>query len=224
MNHLHPRTKQFLALTLATALPAGLIFFRIAYTGKPTYDFLLWNLFLAWLPLLFAWFARRSAPKNRLLALVSAMAWLVFLPNAPYLITDIKHLVRGSNIPILYDVTMLFSFALLGLVMGLTSLNWMQEGVQNRLGVWPARIFSIAVITMASFGIYMGRFLRWNSWDVITNPGPIFLEIARIVHHPLANRAIWANVALLTVILLFAYCLFTILPMLSNRSLQREIS
>lgn len=79
-------------MTLATGLPAGLIIFRMAYTHKITYGFLLWNLFLAWLPLALAWFSRQTAPRSRLLAALSTFAWLAFLPNAPYLITDIAHL------------------------------------------------------------------------------------------------------------------------------------
>ena len=77
---------------------------------------------------------------------------------------------------------------------------------------------------MTSFGVYIGRFLRWNSWDILANPGPLFLEIARIVHHPVAYRSIWAHVALLTVALLFAYGLMTLLPLLSRDALRGEPS
>jgi len=207
-----PRTKQFLLLTLAAGLPAGLVFFRMAYTGRIIYGFLLWNLFLAWLPLLFAWIARMAAPRSRVLGLLAAAAWLAFLPNAPYLITDIAHLRPTGDIPYFYDVVMFFSLALTGLTLGFASLRWMQEAVQQRWGLWLSRIFAASVIALASFGVYIGRFLRWNSWDIITHPGPLLLEIARIVHNPIANRAIWAHVALLTVTLLFAYGLMLMLP------------
>ena len=207
-----PRTKQFLLLTLAAGLPAGLIFFRMAYTNTLLYDFLLWNLFLAWMPLLLAWFARKIIARSRMLALLAAAAWLVFLPNAPYLITDIAHLHPRNDIPYFYDVVMFFSLALTGLVLGFASLRWMQEAVQQRWGLWLSRIFAAGVIALASFGVYIGRFLRWNSWDIVTHPGPLFLEIARIVHNPIANRAIWAHVAVLTVTLLVAYGLMLMLP------------
>ncbi len=222
--HLHPRTRQFLVLTLAAGLPAGLILFRMHYTDSIVFGFLLWNLFLAWLPLLFAWFALRSAPRSRLLALFSAAAWLAFLPNAPYLITDIAHMRPLDDIPYFYDVVMFFSLALTGLALGFASLAWMQETIWTKLGVWPARAFAAGVIALASFGVYIGRFLRWNSWDILINPGPLFLEIARIVHHPLAHRSIWAHVALLTVALLFAYGLLTILPLLSRQTFNGELS
>ncbi len=207
MTHLHPRTKQFLALTLAAGLPAGLVFFRMVYTHSILYDFLLWNLFLAWLPLFFAWLARGAARQRPLPGLFSAAAWLAFLPNAPYLITDIIHLRPMGDIPYFYDVLMFFMLALTGMALGFASLAWMQEGVRARLGAWPAHIFAAGVIALASFGMYIGRFLRWNSWDILAHPGPLFLQIARIVHHPLAYRSTWAHVALFTVTLLFAYAL-----------------
>ncbi len=220
----HSRTLQFLALTLAAGLPAGLFLFRVFHTGHYTHGFLLWNLFLAWLPLLFAWFALKIAPKSHLLALFSAAAWLAFLPNAPYLITDIIHLRPIGDIPYFYDVVMFFSLALTGLALGFASLAWMQGVVRAKLGVWPARVFAVTVIAMTSFGVYIGRFLRWNSWDILTNPGPLFLEIARILHHPVAYRSIWAHVAVLTVVLLFSYGLLSIIPGLPDRTLQGKMS
>jgi uncharacterized membrane protein len=207
------RNKQFLALTLSAGLPAGLVFFRMAYTGSIIYGFLVWNLFLAWLPLLFAWFTCMIAPRSRVPALMAAAAWLAFLPNAPYLITDIAHLHPIGDIPYFYDVVMFFSLALAGLALGFSSVAWMQTAVRERMGVWPARLFAAGVIAMASFGVYIGRFLRWNSWDILIHPGPLFWEVARVLHHPATHRAIWAHVALLTVVLLFAYGLMIILPL-----------
>ena len=80
------------------------------------------------------------------------------------------------------------------------------------------------MIALTSFGVYLGRFLRWNSWDILTNPGPLFLEIARILHHPQAYRSIWAHAALLTVILLFAYGLLVFFPVISEKSLRDKTS
>ncbi len=222
MPGFHHKTRQFLALTLAAGLPAGLILFRMAYTGSPLYGFLLWNLFLAWLPLFFAWFSRRIAAKSRALALLGAAAWLAFLPNAPYLITDLIHLHPVGDIPYFYDVVMFFSLALTGLALGFASLAWMEGAVRVRLGVWPARIFAAGVIALASFGVYVGRFLRWNSWDILTHPGPLFLEIARIFHHPVAYRVIWAHALMLTVTLLVAYGLLVMLASLSQPHLKAE--
>ena len=222
--HLHSRTWQFGILSLAAGLPAGLVLFRMVYTGSIIYGFLLWNLFLAWLPLFFAWLALSLRPRSRVLAAFGVLAWLAFLPNAPYLITDLIHLRPIGDIPYFYDVTMFFSLALTGLALGFASLAWMQEAVRAWLGVWPARIFAVGVIGLASFGVYIGRFLRWNSWDVLTNPGPLFWEIASIVHHPRVYRATWAHVAVMTVMLLVAYVLLPLASGLPGRMLHEERS
>jgi uncharacterized membrane protein len=223
INHT-PRFKQLLALTLAACLPAGLVLFRVAYTDSIRYSFLLWNLFLAWLPLLFAWFARYIEPKSRLLALVSVAAWLAFLPNAPYLITDIAHLHPVGDIPYFYDVVMFFSLALTGVVLGFASLAWLQEAVEERLGLWPGRLFAAIVIAMASYGVYLGRFLRWNSWDVLAHPFQILFDVLHIAYHPVANFSILAHSAMLTVMLIFAYALLSFLPNFSGKAFSRELS
>ncbi len=230
MSRFLPHTRQFLALTLAAGAPAGLILFRMAYTHTILYGFLLWNLLLAWLPLLFAWMATLAYARGRarergawghwLLALTSALAWLIFLPNAPYLITDIAHLRPFDHIPYFYDVTMLFSLALTGLMLGFASLAWMQEVVRERWGRWPARGFAVSVIALASFGVYLGRFLRWNSWDILIQPNALFRQLLDILHNPLTHRTIWAHVAILTVTLLVAYGMMTLLPAILSSPIQ----
>ena len=213
MNQLHSRTRQVLLLSLAAWLPAGLVIFRMMRTHGPAYSFLLWNLFLAWLPLVFAWLALKIQPKRPFLALLSALAWLLFLPNAPYLITDLAHLRPRGDIPYFYDVTMLFTVTLMGLALGFTSLLWVQQEVARRFGRWMSILFAAGVIALSSFGVYLGRFLRWNSWDVVTHPTALLLEIARMVHHPIRYDSTWAHVALFTVSLLFAYGLMLMLPL-----------
>ena len=131
---------------------------RSAYVGEVTGTFLLWNLFLAWLPLLFAaiavWIERRSL----LLAILPAAAWLAFLPNAPYLVTDLMHLASDGRVPVLFDTVMLFSFALYGLALGLVSLRWMQTLVTRRWGRW------------LGWGFVLGVTGRGRLWHL---PGPL---------------------------------------------------
>ena len=111
----HPDTHwALLRLLAASALPVFLLMARVFYTGRITYIFLIWSLFLAWLPLLFAYLSVRLGFKRRLAGLW-ALAWLLFFPNAPYIITDIMHLPNVGGVPILYDVVMLFAFAMVGI-------------------------------------------------------------------------------------------------------------
>jgi len=129
-----------------------------------------------------------------------------------------------EEMPYFYDVVMFFSLALTGVILGFASLAWMQEAVEEILGLWPARLFAVTIITMASYGVYLGRFLRWNSWDVLIHPFQILFDVLHIVHHPVANFSILAHGALLTVVLLFSYALLSILPLFSPKTLHRELT
>jgi uncharacterized membrane protein len=190
-----------------TTLPLLLMAGRVAYTGSLTHTHIVWNLLLAWLPLAFAYLAVRPRPTPLPLRLAYCLAWLLFLPNAPYLVTDMIHLTYGSGIPLLYDVVLLFSAALCGIV----SLRWIQAAVAARLGTWPGRLFVLASLGMAGFGIYLGRYLHWNSWDIVLRPVALARDIWLHVSHPIQHWHAWALALLFAALLSFAYGLLAIL-------------
>jgi uncharacterized membrane protein len=194
-----------------TAVPVLLMAGRVTYTGSLTHANIMWNLFLAWLPVAFAYLAVRPRVTSRLLRLAFCLAWLLFLPNAPYLITDLIHLPYGGGIPILYDVVLLFSAALSGLALGLVSLRWMQAAVAGRLGVWPGRLFGLAALGQAGFGVYLGRYLRWSSWDVLLKPVALAQDIWLHLLHPIQHWQAWALALLFALLLAFAYGLLATL-------------
>ena len=194
-----------------TTLPILLMAGRVAYTGSLTHTHMVWNLFLAWLPMGFAYLALRPRATPRPVRLAFCLAWLLFLPNAPYLVTDMIHLPYGGGIPILYDVVLLFSSALCGLALGLVSLRWMQAAVASRLGAWSGRLFGLAALGMAGFGIYLGRYLRWSSWDVVLKPVALARDIWLHVIHPVQHWQAWALAFLFALLLTFAYGLLTTL-------------
>ena len=113
---------------------------------------------------------------------IAAFLWLMFFPNAPYILTDFQHLAhRGfQDPPVWYDVMMLFWFALTGLMLGIVSLFLMQEIIRRAFGRWLGWTFVAVVTVLSSPGLYMGRFLRWNSWDILRNPTGI---AARSITH-----------------------------------------
>ncbi len=196
-------------LMVASALPVAMLFARILYTGQITYGFLVWNLFLAWLPLIFAYLTLRAFPHRRLTALLFAVSWLLFLPNAPYLVTDLMHLHRSGDNLILYDAVMLFTLALSGLMLGAVSLRWMELAVARRFGPWSGRSFVLIVLGLTGFGIYLGRFLRWNSWDLITNPLSLLQDILPHFMYPVEYWRTWAMTLLFALSLSFVYWLLT---------------
>jgi uncharacterized membrane protein len=179
-----------LALILASGACVALLLARAVVTGNPRYGFLVWNLCLAWLPLIFALLAEdhyrtASAQNWRFGAL--AGAWLLFFPNAPYIFTDLIHLTTRYYAHIWVDLTLILLCAITGLVLGFVSLYLMQSVVEQMLGRAGSWLFIAGVTALTSFGIYLGRFMRFNSWDVVTHPVQLYRGIGGLVADPLAN-------------------------------------
>ncbi len=199
----------------ATVFCVALLRFRASVTGSAHYAFLTWNLFLAWIPFGIAYVAYTTSISRRWLYViipVSAFLWMIFFPNAPYILTDFQHLsYSGSDIPVWYDVILLIWFSFTGLFLGLVSLFLMQEIVRRKFGRWFGWGFVVVVTALTSIGIYMGRFLRWNSWDILgkpRRPGPVHPVLSDQPHAPLAGLFQPVR-ALLPVCLPAPVCLWT---------------
>ena len=208
-------------LLACTTLPVLLMAGRVVYTGSLTHTHMMWNLLLAWLPVAFAYLAVRPRATPGSIRFVFFLGWLLFLPNAPYLITDLVHLHRGGEIPLLYDVVLLFSAATCGLAVGLVSLRWMQVAVSARLGVWLGRTMSVTALGATGFGMYVGRYLRWNSWDVLLRPTSLARDLWLHVAHPVQHWQAWALALLFATLLLLAYGLLAALPDLGCEEQQK---
>lgn len=166
---------QWAAVVALTCL-AGLAWLARSFVTGPRFVFLWWNLFLAWVPwVLSAWYVRK--PRHWATSALVASAWLAFFPNAPYLVTDLVHLKARPPVPFWYDVLLLSSFALAGCALGWTSLDMMRQRVERARGRRWSVLAVTLVVALTGFGVYLGRFLRWNSWDVVTQP----LELASAV-------------------------------------------
>lgn len=169
------------ALAFVSVLACFLLALRVLFIGHARQFFLVWNLFLAWMPLFFAQTAvclAQTRPQRRGWFLSAAIAWLLFFPNAPYILTDLIHLGSKSHSRYWTDLVMILLFALIGLVLGFLSLFLMQRLVARRHG-WPAGwLFVSVVAALSGFGIYAGRFFRWNSWDVVFDPVSLVADSA----------------------------------------------
>lgn len=190
-------------LVAASCLCVGMLAARMLYMQSLGYRFLLWNLFLAWIPLACALAAERM--RSRVALLVCGAAWLVFLPNAPYLLTDLVHLSGRNSNWFWYDLIMLLSFGLTGMLLGYVSLYAMQKLVANRFGAVKGWVFAIATLGLCSFGIYLGRFERFNSWDVVFNPFDLLLTIYSRVRHPFDYPWTYALSFMLAALLVAVY-------------------
>jgi uncharacterized membrane protein len=195
------------ALALLTLFTLAMLAARMAYTGTRGHGWLAWNLFLAWIPfalalLLYA-LARAGAPLRALVPF--GLLWLVFFPNAPYLVTDLKHIGPGGRVPVLYDVLLLSAAAWTGLLLGLTSLFLVHMVVRRLVGAVNAWALVVAVLALSSFGIYLGRVQRWNSWDVVANPVPLGAQVLQGLAHPIDYPRPLGLTVLLTSLLLTSY-------------------
>lgn len=168
-------------LALLTGFCFLIEIFRIFLAGNISYIFLPWNLLLAWIPM---WLAMQLADEKRRLNLaLYLMAWLIFFPNAPYIITDFLHLKPRGGCPFWFDTLLLSSYAFAGLLSGIFSALIVFKRMCDFLPVWVARGFMILAMVISGYGIYVGRFLRYNSWDLLTDPLGIISDTAiRLVH------------------------------------------
>ncbi len=168
--------KRFVVVSMLLFWCFCLVVVHIDRTGSGYYRFLITNLFLACMPLLLSTALRIArhweVPWPLQFAVLSL--WLLFLPNAPYILTDILHLTRASHAPAWYDLALLLSCAGTGLLVGYLSLIDVQTIVARRLGQTWSWIFALVSLVLSGFAIYLGRFLRWNSWDVLVDPARLF--------------------------------------------------
>ncbi len=196
-----------LLLTAASAFCVLLVIARIAYSSRPAYSNLVWNLLLAWIPFILSYIAYILAWwRLPVYVVVPAFAvlWLIFFPNAPYILTDLQHLGQdAAGVPTWYDVIMLIWYSWTGMLMGVVSLNLMQEIIRRRAGRAAGWIFALAVALLSSVGIYVGRFIRLNSWDLLRNPGAAATNVFDWLSDP-SLRSL-GFVALYTLFFIFVY-------------------
>ncbi len=195
-----------LALLAASALSIGTLAVRMHETGSQHYRFLLWNLFLAWVPLIAASVAFVLARRGAVVfAGVFVVVWLLFFPNAPYMLTDFVHLSGHGASPLWYDALMLSSFAWTALMLGFVSLYLIQAVVAPRVSAAVGWIVVVCALGLASVGVYLGRFAGFNSWDALTRPRHVLSEIAQETNSPLHDPKMVAALLALTASLFIGY-------------------
>jgi uncharacterized membrane protein len=202
MKNLSFNTILFLFFSFICCLIGG----RVFYTQSSMYIFLIWNLFLAFVPFWISKLFLRFG-YSKYFSILLFISWLLFFPNALYIITDLIHLQRKSLMPIWYDAVIVFSSALLGLILAFTSLIKVEEFLRLKFSNKKIALAVPAILFLGSFGVYLGRFLRWNSWDIIQNPWGLVSSVAERFINPFEHLRTWG----LTLIL---FSLFYILYLL----------
>lgn len=195
--------RKILLFTTASVLLSA----RVVYFDSWGYLFLIWNSFLAWIPFqLSKWCIRSTQP---VLKAILCFGTLLFLPNAPYIITDLFHLNKNHSAPVWLDLIIISTFAILGIIYFIESVNrlivYFVTTFKHKINLY---ILKYLLLLLSAYGIYLGRFLRFNSWDLIQNPFSLLLAIYRSLFHYSYYKETWAITLAFTVFLILIYHTF----------------
>ncbi len=194
-------------LLLSIGFTGLLLLTRILYTGERAYGFYCWNTFLAMIPMLFSRLLyAEPAIRRRSVFLIGG--WLIFFPNAPYIITDLFHFSVRSGALGWFDILLVISASWNGLALGMLSLLQVEQFLLNHLPKkWVA--FSSAIfILLCGYGVYLGRYMRFNSWDILRHPHKLVASMVHSVIHPVDNSSLWVFTGLFSG--LFGIIFFTL--------------
>ncbi|MGB1216350.1 MAG: DUF1361 domain-containing protein [Saprospiraceae bacterium] len=227
------KRKHFVALSAATFLCFAFLFIRISIAPSSKMDyiapfeaqmyffgflFLVWNLFLAWLPYLVAFFLPsiyKYFGSSKAIAALIILIWLFFYPNAPYIITDFVHFRHRTGIPYWLDICMIASFAGTGMMLGLLSMFYVEKFLKSIMNpVWAMAIV-LSCIPLSGLGIWIGRYQRWNSWDVVTRPWDLVKDVWLHISSPIQHAESLGIAVAFTLIIGMSYWMLSSLQMSS---------
>ena len=199
---------------------------RICHTGRLVFIFMIWNLFLAYIPYALSnWLTARchadgtslSTPlppgarrrgMRGFLSIGIALVWLLFIPNSFYILTDIYHLAdhyRSSKVPEWFDLILILSFAWNGLLLGILSVRQMERLIVPMGAVLGGWLFVYPIMLLNALGVYVGRYWRYNSWDIISDPVELLTDITNLVIHPFRNHPAWNMIFCFSILLTLFY-------------------
>lgn len=183
--------KLTIALGLSCAVSIGLLFVRIEASDSMRYSFLLWNLALAILPALLAWWLVLRIDEHGWIKwpqILLTIVWLSFLPNSFYLITDFVHLRQTYEVSLIFDIVLMMSFVLNGLIFGYLGIVLVHDRLVKRFKPRWAMAMIMMIFLLCSFAAYLGRYTRWNSWDIILRPAGLLFDVSDRFVNPAAHE------------------------------------
>jgi uncharacterized membrane protein len=175
------------AILLMTIVSFGFYAVGVILNHSLEYSYLVWNLVLAWVPLVLSWPWLHVVQKAGWLSwgsMALAVLWLGFLPNSFYVVTDFVHLQEIRRVDLLYDVAMFSAFVATSLALGFLSVYIVHQRLMLRLKARESHLAIAGVLLVCSFAIYLGRNLRWNTWDVLVNPAGILFDVSDRIVNP----------------------------------------
>ncbi|SFD17467.1 DUF1361 domain-containing protein [Algibacter pectinivorans] len=202
------RFKTFALVSISILFSIFLLMIRMKLTYSFFYLFLVWNLFLAVIPFAITTYLVSLPKLNKYVFILWFCIWLLFLPNAPYIITDLLHLKVSTTHLLWLDILVIMAFALTGIMLFYLSINDMKTMLLNLTSKKKANYISSTTIFLSGFGVYLGRFLRYNSWEIISNPKVLFIDILNIAVQPFDHQEAWLFTILFGLFLTLGYCIF----------------
>ena len=198
-----------LLVTYLSLMGIGLlliVFRQFIPTDKPLL-FLLWNVFLAMIPLAISTVLLKAQSENHpmYVQLVLGLAWLVFFPNAPYMLTDYIHLTYGDQTYFWLDLITLSYFAFIALVTAVISLKDIEHWMLVRYNKAFARMLIFGLCILSGIGIYLGRDLRFNSWDVLVKPKELIHVSLMRMSDPMSDIYTWVAATIISLLLYGVY-------------------
>lgn len=205
------RFKTFSLITISILLSFVLLMIRVKLTHSFFYLFLVWNLFLAVIPFVITSYLVSIPKLNKIVLAFWFGVWLLFLPNAPYIITDLIHLRLSETHSIWLDILIVGAFAGTGLLLFYLSVLDMVSILKQYLKKRILNYSLLFIIFLSGFGVYLGRFLRYNSWELLSNPKHLIHDIFNIIIQPNTNKDAWLFTILFGAFLSVGFWVFNIL-------------
>lgn len=198
-------------VSLMTLLCICLLGLRMKITHDFFMLFLIWNLFLAFIPYVMVVRLRFRESVSKTNLILTFIVWLAFLPNAPYLVTDLIHIRHASASWIVYESLLILSFSATGLFLGFLSLRDMTQLLSEKgwlSSIKQQAVFQNTILILCGYGIYLGRVLRWNTWDIIQHPEKLFKDMVDLFLHPFSNQEAWLMISSMSFFLIVTFNLF----------------
>ncbi|WP_407557644.1 DUF1361 domain-containing protein [Winogradskyella sp. 4-2091] len=215
-NVIQSQFKTLSLISVALLFSGISLLVRIKLNKSFFYLFLIWNVFLAIIPYAITMYLSTKKNISKVTLGFGFLVWLAFLPNAPYIITDLIHLRTANNTFLWLDILVVLSFALSGLFLFYLSLIDMQNLMSSKFEKLPVKTITTIILFLCGFGVYLGRFLRYNSWEIISGPQILFIDIINIIIAPFQHYEAWLFTIGFGLFLVVGFWMFKNLNTLEN--------
>ncbi|WP_405293176.1 DUF1361 domain-containing protein [Algibacter sp. Ld11] len=190
-NLISYRYKSLALLSVSISSTLILLMIRMKLANSSNYLFLVWNLFLAGIPYAITIYLVSIPKLNKITLFLIFGLWLLFLPNAPYILTDMWHLRYNHPHIFWLDILLISAFAFNGMMLFYFSISDMKNLLLKYLNNTKTNFIMASLFFICAFGVYLGRFLRYNSWEILSNPKSLFIDIINILIQPFSNKEAW---------------------------------